>query len=74
MKVALEHETQKLHVHGDPMLVISQVNGNWKTKDPKLVPYHKHLLKLIEEFESICFVYMNRVRNTYADTLATLAS
>ena len=33
------------------MLVISQVNGDWKTKDPKLVPYHEYMLKLIEHFE-----------------------
>ena len=38
------------------------------------MPYHEHLLKLIEEFESIRFTYMNRVRNAYADALATLAS
>ena len=74
LKVALEHEAQKLHVHGDTMLVISQVNGDWRTKDPKLVPYHEHLLKLIEQFASIHFSYMNRVRNAYADALATLAS
>ena len=56
------------------MLVISQVNGDWKTKDPKLVPYHEYLLKLIEEFEEIHFTFMNRVKNTYANALATLAS
>ena len=74
LKVALKHKAQKLHVHGDAMLVISQVNGDWKTKAPKLVPYHEHLLKLIGEFESIRFTYMNRARNAYADALATPAS
>ena len=74
LNVALEHEVQKLLVHGDAMLVISQVNGEWKTKDPKLLPYHEHLLKLIEQFASIRFTYMNRARNAYADALATLAS
>ena len=44
LKVALEHDARKLHVHGDAMLVISQVNGDWRMKDPKLVPYHEHLL------------------------------
>ena len=28
LKVALEHDLRKLHVHGDAMLVISQVNGD----------------------------------------------
>ena len=62
LKVILEHEVRKLHAHGDAMLVISQVNDDWKTKDPKLVPYREHLLKLIEEFESVRFTYMNRAR------------
>ena len=74
LRVTLEHEVRKLHVHGNAMLVISQVNGDWKKKDPKLVPYHEHLLKLIEEFESVHFTYMNKARNAYADALATLAS
>ena len=74
LQVTLEHDVCKLHVHGDAMLVISQVNGDWKTKDPKLVPFHEFLLKLIEVFESICFTYMNRDKNTYVDALATLAS
>ena len=74
LQVALEHDVRKLHVHWDVMLVIYQVNGDWKTKDPKLVPYHEYLLKLIEEFESIHFRYMNRARNAYADALATIAS
>ena len=74
LQVALEHDVRKLHVYGDAMLVISQVNGDWKTKDPKLVPYHECLLKLIGEFEDIRFTYMNRAKNAYADALATLAS
>ena len=38
------------------------------------MPYHEHLLKLKEEFESICFIYVNRAWNAYVDALATLAS
>ena len=74
LQVALEHGTRKLHVHGGAMLVISKVSGDWKTKDPKLVPYHEYLLKLIEEFEEICFTFMNRANNAYTNALATLAS
>ena len=49
----------KRHVHGDAILVISQVNGDWKTKDPKLVPNHECLLKLIEHFGEIFFTFMS---------------
>ena len=56
------------------MLVISKFNGDWKTKDPKLVPYHEYLLELIKEFEIIHFTFINRAKNAYVDVLATLAS
>ena len=38
------------------------------------MPYHEHLLKLIEEFKDVCFTYMKRAGNAYANVLATLAS
>ena len=74
LQLALEHGVKKLLVHGDAMLVISQVNGNWKTKDSKMVPYHEYLLKLIEGFDETRFTFMNRAKNANADALATLAS
>ena len=38
LQLALEHGIKKLHVQGDAMLVISQVNGNWKTKTQRWYP------------------------------------
>ncbi|PKI67507.1 hypothetical protein CRG98_012091 [Punica granatum] len=46
----------------------------WKTKDPKLVPYHEYLEELMENFEKVSFTYTPRMKNQFADTLATLAS
>ncbi|PKI35361.1 hypothetical protein CRG98_044238, partial [Punica granatum] len=48
--------------------------GQWKTKDAKLVPYHEYLEKLAENFEKISFTYMSRIKNQFTDALATLAS
>ncbi|XP_031402654.1 uncharacterized protein LOC116212228 [Punica granatum] len=45
-----------------------------KTKDVKLVPYHEYLEELTENFEKISFTYTPRVKNQFADALATLAS
>ncbi|XP_058087511.1 uncharacterized protein LOC131234595 [Magnolia sinica] len=52
----------------------SQINGDWKTKDEKLIPYHAYREILIEEFDEITFSYMPQVKNQFADALATLAS
>ncbi|PKI66063.1 hypothetical protein CRG98_013558 [Punica granatum] len=44
------------------------------TKDAKLVPYHEYLDELVENFERVSFIYMSRIKNQFADALATLAS
>ncbi|XP_058078523.1 uncharacterized protein LOC131226816 [Magnolia sinica] len=49
-------------------------NGDWRTNDEKLIPYHVYLENLTEEFEEIIFSYMPRAKNQFADALATLAS
>ncbi|PKI73232.1 hypothetical protein CRG98_006367, partial [Punica granatum] len=43
-------------------------------KDPKLVPYHKYLEQLIENFEDISFTYTLCMKNQFVDALATLTS
>lgn len=48
--------------------------GDWKTKDPKLIPYHRYLEEVIVRFRKITFSYMPRTKNKFADALATLAS
>ncbi|PKI65832.1 hypothetical protein CRG98_013786 [Punica granatum] len=47
---------------------------DFKTKDAKLVPYHEYLEELAENFEKISFTYTSRIKNQFADALATLAS
>ncbi|XP_050919543.1 uncharacterized protein LOC127137098 [Lathyrus oleraceus] len=55
-------------------LVISQVRGDWDTRDHKLIPYKEHVLKLVPYFDEITFHHIPREENQLADALATLAS
>ena len=73
LKVAIDLGAKQLEVYGDAALIIYQVNGEWQTKDPKLVPYQKYLMQLIKEFEKITFTHLTRDKNQFADALATLA-
>jgi ribonuclease HI len=74
LKLSLDCEVKRLHVYGDALLIISQINRNWKTRDLKLLPYQQQLLSLATKFESIKFNSISRSKNAYADALATLAS
>jgi len=57
----------------DSLLIICQVKGKWQTKDKKLKPYQKYLLKLANEFEEIKFIHISRDKNQFVDALTTLA-
>ncbi|XP_058086444.1 uncharacterized protein LOC131233669 [Magnolia sinica] len=74
LREAIILNVKKLRVFEDSQLIINQINGDWKTKDEKLIPYHVYLENLIKEFEEITFSYMPRVKNQFVDVLATLAS
>lgn len=71
---AIDLELDELQVFGDSSLIIFQTSGDWKTKDPKLIPYHEHLETLMKRFKSVTFTHLPRTENRFADALATLAS
>ncbi|XP_050895779.1 uncharacterized protein LOC127102453 [Lathyrus oleraceus] len=63
-----------LEVYNDSALVISQVKGDWETRDSKLIPYKEHIRKLVPYFNEIYFHHISREENQLVDALATLAS
>ncbi|XP_050897564.1 uncharacterized protein LOC127104424 [Lathyrus oleraceus] len=63
-----------LKVYGDSVLVISRIKGDWETRDNKLIPYKKHIMKLIPYFDEITFHHIPMEENWLDNALATLAS
>ena len=59
---------------GDSNLVLRQIQGEWKTRDVKLRPYHAYLDLLVARFEDLRYTHLPRAQNQFADALATLAS
>uniref|UniRef100_A0A2N9HSV2 Uncharacterized protein n=1 Tax=Fagus sylvatica TaxID=28930 RepID=A0A2N9HSV2_FAGSY len=55
-------------------LIVSQTNGEWQARDPKLIPYQRYISRLIPKFKYVTFTYTPRAHNHFADALATLAS
>ena len=74
LQAVIEKKIKRLNVYGDLALVICQLNGEWETRDSKLVPYQGFIKKLIEQFEKITFIHLPRKENYLADALATLAT
>ncbi|XP_048131576.1 uncharacterized protein LOC125314137 [Rhodamnia argentea] len=74
LQAAMEMEIRRPEVYGDSALIILRTEGKWKTRDPKLIPYHEFLEDIIEEFDEIAFEYLPRALNRFADALATLSS
>ncbi|XP_070017959.1 uncharacterized protein [Nicotiana sylvestris] len=50
------------------------VQGEWATKNTKILPYLYHVQELMKRFTKTEFKHVPRVQNEFADTLATLSS
>ena len=74
LRSAIDLRIKHLNVFGDSALVISQVKGDWDTKNPNLTPYKELVLSLISYFEEITFEYFPREENQLSDALATMSS
>ena len=61
-------------MYGDSALVICQLNGEWETRDSKLVPYQEFIKRLIEQFKEITFKHLPWEENYPTDALETLAT
>ncbi|RVX01298.1 Ribonuclease HI [Vitis vinifera] len=74
LETALELGIRQMEVFGDSNLVLRQIQGEWKTRDVKLRPYHAYLELLVARFEDLRYTHLPRAQNQFADALATLAS
>jgi ribonuclease HI len=57
----------------DSMLVVRQMQGEWKIKHPNLKPQHAKLKERINQFGKVTFMHVYREENGDADALANEA-
>ncbi|XP_050896677.1 uncharacterized protein LOC127103465 [Lathyrus oleraceus] len=74
LETVIDLRIKILEVYGDSALIISQVKGDWETRDSKLIPYKEHIRNMIPYFDEISFHHIPREENQLADAPATLAS
>src|SRR3989338_1686640 len=65
--------TEDLHCFLDSELVVRQLNGLYKIKNPELKPLAAEILKLSNKFKNIRFSHVSREKNAVADKLVNEA-
>ena len=74
LETTLELRIRQMEVFGDSNMVLRQIQGEWKTKDMKLRPYHAYLELLVRRFDDLRYTHLPKAHNQFSDALATLAS
>ncbi|XP_009788030.2 uncharacterized protein [Nicotiana sylvestris] len=74
IRMAVDKNIKELLVIGDFDLLIHQVQGEWSTKNVKILPYLHYLKELCRKFMKIEFKHIPSIQNKFANALATLSS
>jgi probable phosphoglycerate mutase len=57
----------------DSKLLVEQMSGRWKIKQPHLRPLAAEAAELLRSFDSVTFSWIPREQNSRADALANKA-
>jgi len=66
---AVEMGIQNLACRIDSMLVVKQMNGEYKIKNKDLWPVHQAIKQMMDSFQSVTFTHVYREHNTVADEI-----
>jgi len=66
-------EKRTLEVRMDSQLVVEQLMGRWKIKEPALRSQHANVKALLADFSSYVFTHVPREKNAEADRLVNEA-
>ena len=69
LETALEFGIRQMEVFGDSNLVLRQIQGDWKTRDVKLRPYHAYLELLVRRYDDLRYTRLPRAQSQFADAL-----
>ena len=70
---AAEVGGRRLLLRADSRLLIEQLAGRWRIKNPVLVRLHVELRRILERFDEVAFEHVRREFNREADRLANRA-
>jgi len=73
LRKAAEWRPERLEVYMDSKLVVEQVSGRYKVRNPDLQPLHRQAVDLLRQFPRVTVGHVPRERNRGADALANRA-
>ncbi len=74
LKAVKDWKPDKLEIYLDSKLVVEQLAGRWKVKEPDLKELHKQASELLQEFgDRATIQHVGREQNRGADKLVNLA-
>ncbi|KAK4730137.1 hypothetical protein R3W88_023125 [Solanum pinnatisectum] len=74
LRMAIDMNIKELLVIEESDLLVHQVQGEWTTKNVKILPYFHYIKELSRRFTKIEFKHVLRAQNEFVDALATLSS
>ncbi len=69
VKEAQKLAIENIYIQGDSQLVINQVNGIWKAKDPRMKQYRDRVLATLKHIKNWEIKHVLRKHNQEADSL-----
>jgi probable phosphoglycerate mutase len=70
---ARAHGRRSVHVRSDSLLLVQQMLGNYRVKNPGLQPLYAKARLLAHEIGKVTFEHVGRAKNAHADRLANAA-
>lgn len=70
---AIELGLKSVRFVGDNLMMINQMNGIYKVKNPDLMAIYDDIQELLKNFEACAFVHVSREQNMKADSQANAA-
>jgi len=70
---AIDRELSALHVRSDSELLVKQLRGEYRVKNPNLQPLYQDARTLVNRIGHVTFEHVRRELNKEADRLANLA-
>jgi ribonuclease HI len=71
LKLSAQHGVTMLKIRSDSRLIVEQVIGAWRVKEPSLRPFVDRARALAATFEQIEIRHVPREQNSAADALVT---